>query len=101
MALEEGGRIKRSRGAPVFPNTREVAALYLAIAYVELPTSISAPDKVLHRLLELGWLKSLRPRIGLSCGIAWLDWERIERHVDHDRAADFVREVLALQMAKA
>lgn len=107
--LEEAGRVTRSRTAPVFPAAGELAALYLAIAYADGCKVIAASDKVLDRLRELGWFRSVRPCVSpsygvgwMDCfGVAWLDRELIKRAVHADQADRFVREVLTLQLVQA
>ncbi len=94
--------------APAYPAALEPAALYLAIAYTEGSKAIVAPDPIIDRLRELGWFRAVRPRASPAygvgwmdcCAAAWLDLELIRRAVDADQAERFVREVLALQLAK-
>lgn len=102
----DAGRIVQRREIPILPDGYEPAALYLAIAYTTRAEVIAAPDQVLDRLRDLGWLRAIRSRVSPAagvgmmdcCGIAWLDLELIKRALKKDQGERFAREVLALQL---
>ena len=55
-----------------WPDVREAAALYLAIALIRGRDEIPGPGDILARLADLGWLRAARLRTDRSHGIGWL-----------------------------
>ena len=74
--LAHGGQVTARPQYPDLPSAYEPAALYLALALTARQKSceLIAPELVLKRLAELGWLRAVAVRPGCAQGLGWLDF---------------------------
>lgn len=77
--LERISRTSLAERRPEWPGEHEPAVLYLAHAIAMRASSMVAPEAIVTRLRELGWLRGAAPRQDLAAGVAWLDWGRAKR----------------------
>ncbi len=74
--LERDGALPAQSRYPEFPSVFEPAALYLAVALTgkQKQRELVAPELVIKRLAELGWLRATSIRPGCIQGVGWLDF---------------------------
>lgn len=74
--LARAGQVTARPQYPNLPSAYEPAALYLALALTarQKSSELIAPELVLKRLAELGWLRAVAVRPGCAQGLGWLDF---------------------------